>query len=708
MEWLSTLFLEMAQFFLDKLLEIFSADLAYFKAQIPIYDEVAAILIAVGWAILIGNLVFQAARSMMSGIGVEGEEPQILFTRTFLFGFLLVASRQICEIGLTMTGTIMELLQMPDAVTFTPLGEQDFGALPNAGWLIVIILNLVIFWQLFRLCLEVAERYVVLMMLVLTAPLAFGCGGSKSTHDIFTGWARMFVSMCVLVPLNLIFMKFLLAVLSTSANGAAIIPWAMLAVGIARTARHADSIITRIGLNPAQTGDPLGNRLPGMLTMLAIRSMGGAIRQSAATMQGNSGGNAKSAPHAPKNGSGMKFSQKRSNSGSPKPNANARKNAQPEGTPASQSREKRPPQTAPASERPSQSPPKSPAAPQSREPAANARTFSPARDDAAPKHNTFRETLDKSAGQTTQTGTRSEMGTRSETHPPVPSRNRDPAANARAFTAAHDDTAQNHDTFRETLDKSGNRVSQNSASPPADIPKTRAPAPPANDKFAANHDTFSKSLDKSVSRAPHADAVPETRPTRPPATPQRHDSAANARTFTGAHDDIAPKRSTFSETLDKHNRPASQSSASASGPMEQKQAERPAVMRVRGRILHSSPAPSAKKPAGHSEPQTDTPRQDCVLERTDAPGRTVALRPRQTAAHGSRAPDDADRIEDVPDWELIPPKYRSAVNDARRQPMRPQRPKYREMPRYEDGKRPTVKRPPTPRERRRPNGRKPR
>ena len=85
----------MVEFFLDKLLEFFTADLTYFKTKIPIFDEMTTILIAVGWALLMGNLVFQAVRSMLSGIGVEGEEPQTLFTRTFLFSFLLVGSRPI-------------------------------------------------------------------------------------------------------------------------------------------------------------------------------------------------------------------------------------------------------------------------------------------------------------------------------------------------------------------------------------------------------------------------------------------------------------------------------------------------------------------------------------------------------------------------------------------------------------------------------------
>ena len=91
-------------------------DFAYLKSHAPVVDEIMQILLAVGWALLIGNLVFQALKSMAVGLGFEGEDPKLLFARTFVFAFLLLASPQICEIGLSMTSKIIELLQIPDAV----------------------------------------------------------------------------------------------------------------------------------------------------------------------------------------------------------------------------------------------------------------------------------------------------------------------------------------------------------------------------------------------------------------------------------------------------------------------------------------------------------------------------------------------------------------------------------------------------------------
>ena len=267
-EWLASLWYEMVEYLLDQLMELFNVDLSYFAERVPVIDDIANIFVAVGWALLIGNLAYQAMRSMASGVGIEAEEPARLFLRTAMFSFLLLVSRQICDIGLGLSATVMEMLQVPDAITFEPFGEETFDTLPNAGWLIVIIVNVVIQWQLIRLFFEVAERYVILCVLTYCAPLAFAMGGSKSTSDIFRGWLRMFASMCVLMVFNLMFVKLVLSALSTDPNGAAIIPWAMLVVGIVRMAKKMDGIILRIGMNPALTGDPLGTHFPGIASIV--------------------------------------------------------------------------------------------------------------------------------------------------------------------------------------------------------------------------------------------------------------------------------------------------------------------------------------------------------------------------------------------------------------------------------------------------------
>ena len=158
LEWAYGLALECWQYFSTALLDIMSMDFAYLKSHAPVVDEIMQILLAVGWALLIGNLVFQALKSMAVGLGFEGEDPKLLFARTFVFAFLLLASPQICEIGLSMTSKIIELLQIPDAVNVTFVDESVFGAI-GAAWLLVIIFGIIVMFKVFKLLLEIAERY---------------------------------------------------------------------------------------------------------------------------------------------------------------------------------------------------------------------------------------------------------------------------------------------------------------------------------------------------------------------------------------------------------------------------------------------------------------------------------------------------------------------------------------------------------------------
>lgn len=272
---------EMVEKLLRQLMTLLRVDTLYFASRVPVVKDIATILLAVGWALLIGNLAYQALRSMASGVGIEAEEPGRLFLRTAMFSFLLVCSRQICDIALSLSAVIMRMLEVPKAVTFTPFNEDFFSELPNAGWLVVIVVNVYIQWQIIKLFFEVAERYVILCVLIYCAPLAFAMGGSKSTAEIFRGWLRMFASMCTLMVLNVMFVKMLLSAMSNSPTGVAIVPWIMLITGIVRVAKKMDSIILRIGLNPAITGDPLGHHhVPGMLSAMLVHHAASFIKNT--------------------------------------------------------------------------------------------------------------------------------------------------------------------------------------------------------------------------------------------------------------------------------------------------------------------------------------------------------------------------------------------------------------------------------------------
>ncbi len=279
-EWIYGLILECWEYFSSVLFDLMSLDFAYLETYMPIITTIRQIMLGVGWALLLGNLVFQATRSMMAGVGFEADDPKLLFTRTFVFSFLLVASPQICDICLNMTSVIIDMVQMPDAAAIK-LPDEEFFVDLTASWLLVIVFGLIVMFQTCKLFFEMAERYFILAVLTITAPLAFGVGGSRSTSDILSGWCRMYGSMCLLMVMNVVFVKMLLSILSFRPSGIAVLPWIVMVLTVVKVAKKSDAIITRIGLNPAITGDSLGRTFPGVLTYTVARTMASRVVQTA-------------------------------------------------------------------------------------------------------------------------------------------------------------------------------------------------------------------------------------------------------------------------------------------------------------------------------------------------------------------------------------------------------------------------------------------
>lgn len=246
-------------------------------------------MIAVGWGLLIGNCTFQSMKAMFSGLGFEGESPVILLCRTGIFGFLLVFSRQICDICLGIGKRVIDLIGIPTQVDLVLPDDSHFPGV-GASWVLVIIIGFILGFQLLKLFLEIGERYAIVAILTLMCPVGLAMGGSKSTKDICAGYLRTFASMILMMVTNVLFLKLILSGLATMPSDAFVLPWCVLLVGLVRVARKVDSLISKIGLSPAITADPLGKGAGGMIAMMAARTIISSVSRGGKSSR-TSGGN---------------------------------------------------------------------------------------------------------------------------------------------------------------------------------------------------------------------------------------------------------------------------------------------------------------------------------------------------------------------------------------------------------------------------------
>lgn len=288
--WLFGLFLDLMNYCADALLGLMNTDLSYFESNVPIIVRLYGVFTAIGWGFLIGNCAFQCLKAMFAGLGFETESPAILLVRTFLFGFLLIMSKQVCEIGLSIGKTLMELIGLPEKASITFPDDSMFPDL-TSSWLLIVIIGVLIGSQLIKLFFEIGERYVVVAILTLFSPVAFAMGGSRSTKDICSGFVRTYASMILLLVSNVLFLKLIYSALSAMPDGVMILPWTVLIVGIARVARKADNLLSKIGLNHSFTGDPLGNGTGKAAALMAARSILSSATQTNAKHSNTAGKN---------------------------------------------------------------------------------------------------------------------------------------------------------------------------------------------------------------------------------------------------------------------------------------------------------------------------------------------------------------------------------------------------------------------------------
>lgn len=311
-EWIYGLIEDMSDFVFGDIIDVLTMDMSYFRKAAPIVEDISEIILALGWALLLGNLVFQLIKSIMSGAGFEGEDPKLLFMRTFAFAFLLLASPQICDMCSKITRTVVAYLSIPRSFKFSAPTESMFPDAGGVSWLLAIIVSIILIVQMVKLFFDIGERYVIACVLTFMAPLAFAMGGSKNTNDIFKGWCRMYGSMNLMLIMNIIFLKLIMnAMLNMHASN--IIIWLVFVMALTRVARKIDAHIAKIGLNPAQTNSSVGVRFPGGMTMVVVRSIASLVGKNVGGMKGGSGGSNRSGGNGNHNHGGGPGGSPRSN-----------------------------------------------------------------------------------------------------------------------------------------------------------------------------------------------------------------------------------------------------------------------------------------------------------------------------------------------------------------------------------------------------------
>ena len=207
-EWLAEQVMHGLDLINTSILGALGCDMTVFLRYFPAAETMYEVFVALAIGLILLLWVWNLFKNFGLGAGSEAEDPIKLTVRAVLFIALVWYAGDIVNLVLDIGGTPYSWILTGDlpsldfagfsSVLLTIIGVCANGAVA----LIVLILVLILAWNYLKLLCEAAERYVLLGVLVFTAPVAFAMGVSHSTSDIFKSWCRMLAGQVFLLLMN--------------------------------------------------------------------------------------------------------------------------------------------------------------------------------------------------------------------------------------------------------------------------------------------------------------------------------------------------------------------------------------------------------------------------------------------------------------------------------------------------------------------------
>lgn len=318
--WISSIVSELMDAVSGLFLQALGTDMTAMEEYFPFLPKAFVVLQYTAWAILFLITVWQLFRAFGGPI-TEAENPMILLLRSSIFALLIGYAKSIFDLVLEIATApytaLMDITMTAEDFTFAGLEEALKNGLTTivaiasiVGLLLLVILEIALGWNYFKLLLETVERYIVVGVLCYTSPLAFSMGASKTTVQVFKSWCRMAGSQLLLLVMNVWFLRgfnsamgqFIGSGGTLSTGQGSIFLWLFCALAFLKTAQRFDSYLASMGLSVAQTGSSMGMEL-----LMAARVISGAASGARGAGSGVKGGNAVAGTGAATSGFANKF-----------------------------------------------------------------------------------------------------------------------------------------------------------------------------------------------------------------------------------------------------------------------------------------------------------------------------------------------------------------------------------------------------------------
>lgn len=131
-----------------------------------------------------------------------------------------------------------------------------FSIVEGASLVVSVVFLFLIWWNLIKLVLECAERYIICVFTILLSPLAFATATNERTKDTAVNWIQMFWSQCVLLILNIWVVGIARTALNIRLVGASVesvVKWGLVTYAYLKIAQKLDDMLAKAGFRITST-----------------------------------------------------------------------------------------------------------------------------------------------------------------------------------------------------------------------------------------------------------------------------------------------------------------------------------------------------------------------------------------------------------------------------------------------------------------------
>lgn len=131
-----------------------------------------------------------------------------------------------------------------------------FSIVKGASLVVSVVFLFLIWWNLIKLVLECAERYIICVFTILLSPLAFATATNERTKDTAVNWMQMFWAQCVLLILNIWVVGIARTALNIGLVGASVesvVKWGLVTYAYLKIAQKLDDMLAKAGFRITST-----------------------------------------------------------------------------------------------------------------------------------------------------------------------------------------------------------------------------------------------------------------------------------------------------------------------------------------------------------------------------------------------------------------------------------------------------------------------